>query len=104
MFTKEQIKQKLDEAIDKKIIEKHAVIRTNIFENDAQITSQQNKIDSLRKDVADLNIRRRSSDDESYKKSIDLNIDSKRNQIRTIQKNLKSARIASLKNTSLDKD
>jgi len=104
MFTKEQIKQKLDEATDKKIVEKHAEIRTNILENDAQITAQQNKIDSLRKDVADLNIRRRSSGDEAYKKSIDLNIDSKRNQIRTVQNSLKSARIASLKNTSLDKD
>lgn len=92
-LTKEQIKSKLDEKLTDRLAEKYKDQSAALFENDANanINLMKDKVDSLRRDVSDLEIRRRNTKNDTFKKTTGDEIDSKRAQARAIQKSIKSA-------------
>lgn len=98
ILSKETLRSTLNKRLGLKIDEKYKKVKAELFEDDSHLKNLQNKIDSIRKEVADLNIRKRNSDNDAYKKNIDTSIESKRRQVKTIQKSLQGGRLSGTDN------
>ena len=89
-FSKEKILEKLNSKLDEKLVAKVKSTYANMFETNDHTNRLKDKVDSLRKDISDLEIRRRNTKNDVFKKTTADQIEAKRSQMRTIQKTLKS--------------
>jgi hypothetical protein len=86
----------LNETLLERIANRFKKTTQDLFEktNEANLDRMRDKIDTLRKEISDLEIRRRNTENETFKKSTSTQIDSKRSQVRTLQKSIKMAQVS----------